>query len=178
MAWPTRTWRQTGSGRLGRERYIAIMATTTAHPNVLDRAEVNLASVATYLVPAGRVLFAAIFILSAFGHFTRPMIEFAASQGVPAASFLVPASGVLALLGGLSVALGYHARLGAILIVLFLLPVTFMMHAFWAVDDPMMAKMQQAMFMKNLSMMGGALLIMYFGAGPISLDSRQKPVMP
>jgi putative oxidoreductase len=46
------------------------------------------------------------------------------------------------------------------------------MHAFWAVPDPIMAGIQQAMFMKNLSMLGGALLLTYFGAGPISLDAR------
>ena len=73
---------------------------------------------------------------------------------------------------GISVLLGYRVRIGAWLLVLFLVPVTFMMHAFWAVPDPMMARMQQAMFMKNLSMLGGALLLTYFGAGPISVDAR------
>ena len=51
------------------------------------------------------------------------------------------------------------------------------MHAFWAISDPMMRMVQQAMFMKNLAMLGGALLITYFGAGPVSLDERaQRPV--
>jgi len=63
---------------------------------------------------------------------------------------------------------------GALLLVLFLVPVTFTMHNFWAVQDPMMALMQQAMFMKNLSMLGGALLIAYFGSGPASLDRRSR----
>ena len=71
-------------------------------------------------------------------------------------------------------AFGYKVEWGAGLVVLFLVPVTFMMHNFWAVSDPMMAQMQMAMFMKNLSMLGGALLISYFGAGPLSLDARQK----
>src|SRR2546425_8176019 len=77
-----------------------------------------------YLVPAGRVLFAAIFIAGAVGHFTQAEIGYAGSQGVPFASVLVPASGLMALAGGLSVLLGYHARLGAWLLVLFLVPVT------------------------------------------------------
>lgn len=123
-------------------------------------------------VPAGRVLFAAIFILASLGHFAPGTIAYAASQGVPFAKVLVPAAGLLALAGGLSVALGYHARLGAWLLVLFLVPVTLTMHRFWAIRDPMMAQMQQVMFLKNLSMLGGALLIAYFGAGPISLDAR------
>jgi putative oxidoreductase len=50
--------------------------------------------------------------------------------------------------------------------------VTLMMHNFWAIADPQMAQLQQGMFMKNLSMLGGALLIAHFGAGPVSLDAR------
>jgi putative oxidoreductase len=72
------------------------------------------------------------------------------------------------------VAIGYRARMGAWLIVLFLVPVTLTMHAFWAVHDPQMAQLQQAMFMKNLSMLGGALLVAYFGAGPLSIDARRR----
>jgi uncharacterized membrane protein YphA (DoxX/SURF4 family) len=84
------------------------------------------------------------------------------------------AGGLLATVGGLSIALGYRVHIGAWLIVLFLLPVTLMMHAFWAIDDPMMRVMQQAMFMKNLAMLGGVLFIAYFGAGPLSLDARSR----
>jgi putative oxidoreductase len=127
-----------------------------------------------YVVPVGRTLFAAIFILSALTHFSPATIGFAASQGVPLASLLVPLSGVIAMVGGLSILLGYYARIGAGLLVVFLVPVTFALHAFWKVADPLAAQMQMAMFMKNLSMLGGALLIAYFGAGPESLDARQN----
>jgi putative oxidoreductase len=131
-----------------------------------------------YLALVGRLCFAAIFIFAAPGHFTAPYIGFAAQAGVPAASLLVPLSGVIALVGALSIALGYKAKLGAWLLVVFLIPVTLAMHAFWAVTDPMMAQMQQAMFLKNVSMLGGALLIAYFGAGPLSFDSRRSASTP
>jgi putative oxidoreductase len=88
------------------------------------------------------------------------------------ASLLVPASGVLALLGGLSVLIGWKARFGALLLMLFLIPVTLMMHRFWGLDDPQAAMLQRIMFMKNVSMLGGALILAYFGAGPISIDAR------
>ncbi len=126
-----------------------------------------------YVALAGRALYAAIFILASFGHFSSAEIGYAAHAGVPLAGLLVPLSGVIALAGGVSVLLGYHARIGAWLLALFLVPVTLLMHNFWAVKDPMMAQMQQVMFMKNLSMLGSALLIAYFGAGPLSLDARQ-----
>lgn len=124
-------------------------------------------------VLVGRVFFSLIFILAGLNHFTKQMIAFAASQGVPVASIAVPLSGVIAVLGGLSILLGYRAKIGAWLIVLFLIGVT-PLHNFWAVKDPMMAQIQMIMFMKNVSMLGGALLISQFGAGPLSFDARRS----
>ena len=60
------------------------------------------------------------------------------------------------------------------MIVLFLVGVTPMLHNFWTVTDPMAYQMQMVMFMKNLSMLGGALVISQLGSGPWSLDSRRK----
>ncbi len=119
----------------------------------------------------GRILFSLIVLMAAPGHFTRGTIQYAASQGVPLAGIAVPVAGVLAFLGGLSLLLGFKARWGGGLLLLFLVPVTFMMHAFWTVSDPTAAHMQQVNFLKNLAMAGGALLVVYFGAGPLSLDA-------
>ena len=94
--------------------------------------------------------------------------------GVPFAPLLVPISGVLAIVGGLSVALGYKARWAAWLLVAFLVPVTGMMHAYWRLSDPAAIHIQQAMFAKNLSMLGAALLITQFGAGRSSIDDLKK----
>lgn len=121
----------------------------------------------------GRLFFVLIFLMSGPRHFMSQTIAFAASQGVPLASIAVPLSGILALAGGLSILLGYRARIGAWLIALFLVAVTPMMHKFWVVTDPMMYQMQFVMFMKNVSMLGGALLITQIGAGPWSLDARK-----
>jgi putative oxidoreductase len=126
------------------------------------------------LAPLGRLSFVLLFLTAAPMHFTSQGINYAADAGVPLANVLVPLSGVLLILGGLSVLLGYHARIGAFLLLLFLLPVTLTMHAFWAIPDPAMAQMQQVHFFKNLALMGGTLLLMYFGAGPMSLDARRK----
>jgi putative oxidoreductase len=125
-----------------------------------------------YLVPVGRLLYVFLFLMTPLGHFSQQGIGYAAQQGVPLPGLLVPLSGVIAFAGGLSVLLGYKAKVGAWLLVVFLVPVTVMMHNFWAVTDPMMAQMQQGMFMKNLAMLGTALLITHFGAGPVSLDER------
>jgi putative oxidoreductase len=126
-----------------------------------------------YLVPLGRALFAAIFVFGGLGLFSAKTIGYAASAGVPLANLAVPLAGVIALAGGLSVLLGFHARIGAALIVLFLVPVTLAMHQFWTLTDPMAAQMEMASFMKNVALIGGALVLAHFGAGPISLDARR-----
>jgi len=126
------------------------------------------------IVLAGRIFFSAIFLMTALSHFSSKTVAYAAGAGVPFASLAVPVCGLIAITGGLSILLGYRARIGAWLLVLFLVPVTLTMHNFWAVKDPMMAQIQMVMFMKNVSMLGGALLISQFGSGPWSLDARQK----
>lgn len=155
------------------------MATEVMPPSnrgLLDRRSVHTSvhPMAAYWAPFGRLLFSLVFLLAAPAHFTAQSVGYAAGQGVPIANVLVPFTGVLLILGGLSVLLGFHARVGAILLAIFLVPVTLMMHSFWAIDDPGAAQLQQIMFMKNLGLLGGALLILHFGAGPISLDERRE----
>jgi putative oxidoreductase len=113
-----------------------------------------------YLVALGRLFYSLIFVVAGFGHFTHQEIAYAAAQGIPIA-------------GGLSILLGFHGKLGAWLLVLFLVPVTLTMHNFWAVKDPMMQQIQMAMFLKNISMLGSALFFTQIGTGPLSLDSRR-----
>lgn len=125
-----------------------------------------------YTILLGRVLYSLIFILSSFHHFTQGMIDYAADQGVPMASFLVPLSGVLALAGGLSILIGFKARFGAWLIILFLVPVTFAIHHFWTFTNASEHQIQMIMFMKNISMLGAALMITQLGSGPYSLSKK------
>jgi putative oxidoreductase len=126
------------------------------------------------IVLLGRFLFAAIFLMSGPNHFSPQTIAFAASHGVPLASLAVPLSGIMEFAGALSILLGYRAKLGAWLIVVFLVPVTLMMHKFWAVSDPMMAQIDMAMFLKNMGLLGAALVISQLGSGPLSLDARRS----
>jgi putative oxidoreductase len=122
---------------------------------------------------AGRLLFSLVFLTSGLSHFSAATIAYAAAQGVPLANIAVPLSGSIALAGALSIILGYKARIGAILIIVFLIPISLMMHPFWNVADPMMHQIQLIMFMKNVSMLGGALFIMVHGSGAWSLDSKK-----
>src|SRR5579863_5099489 len=126
-----------------------------------------------YLYLIGRILFALIFVTAAPRHFTHEGIQHAAELGVPLAGILVPISGLMALAGGLSVATGYKTKWGAWLLVGFLVPVTFIMHAYWKLSDPVEIHIQQANFAKNISMLGAAILLTQFGAGPASFDQKK-----
>jgi putative oxidoreductase len=125
----------------------------------------------TWIVPVARVLFAALFVMAGLRHLfpSAQEVGYARSQGVPLADVAVRIAGVLALVGGLSVLLGVYARVGALLLVAFLVPVTLMLHRFWGLPDKTMAAMQQTQFTKNVALLGGALLIAWFGSGPFSL---------
>jgi putative oxidoreductase len=127
-----------------------------------------------FIVPIGRALYSLIFINSGIFHFSKTASDYASSAGVPMASLLVPISGIMAIVGGLSVLFGYKAKWGAWLLIAFLIPVTVMMHAFWNFNNPAEHQVQMTMFMKNTSMLGAAFLIAWFGAGPVSLDNRSK----
>ena len=108
-----------------------------------------------------RILFSLIFLASGVGHVAQvdAMSQYAGSRGVPATKPVVVLSGLLIVLGGLSVLLGAWGDLGALAIVVFLVPTTLVMHRFWDEDDPQAAQTEQVMFMKNLAMIGGALAI-------------------
>lgn len=112
----------------------------------------------------GRILFSLIFIASGvMGHLVqgKQTAEYARSVGAPPPEVTVPLTGVMILLGGLSVLLGLWADVGAILLIVFLLLAAFMMHAFWKEQDPQMEQVQMAQFMKNIALAGAALIILF-----------------
>lgn len=110
----------------------------------------------------GRIVFGGYFIISGINHFTKHemMVGYSESKGVKGAGFWVYVSGFVILLGGLGVLLGVYIGLSVLLLVIFLLAVSFKMHAFWAVTDPMMKMPEMVNFMKNMALVGAALMIL------------------
>src|SRR5215471_18509239 len=119
----------------------------------------------------GRILFVLIFFLMVPGNFNAEKIKTVAAHGLPMASVLVPFASLIALVGAVSILLGLKAQWGAGLIVLFLLPVTFIQHDFWKYDDATKRHNQYINFLKNLCVIGGALYIIVYGSGPLSVDA-------
>ena len=124
---------------------------------------------------AGRLLFSLIFFFSGLSLFSPATADYAASQGVPLAHVLVPIAGILSVLGSISIFLGYKTRIGAAMIVLFLVPVTLVFHHFWTIADAGARESAMIDFMKNASILGGALILLVQGAGDYSLDAARQP---
>ncbi|WP_129662751.1 DoxX family protein [Phytoactinopolyspora endophytica] len=118
------------------------------------------------VVLIGRVLFVMVFLGSGMTHLSsaRAMTGYAQSRGVPAAGVAVPVSGALLIVGGLMVLLGIWADLGALLLVVFLVPTAFLMHAFWKESDGESRQNEMVQFMKDLGLAGAALMLFAFFA--------------
>ena len=125
-------------------------------------------------VVAARVLLSLIFILAGFSKLTglAGTSAYIASKGLPMPAVLALGSGLLELLAGLAVAVGFKARIGAIVLAVFTLLASLLFHNFWAMPAEQVM-VNQLMFMKNLAIIGGLLLVMAYGAGPASVDTRR-----
>lgn len=127
------------------------------------------------VILVGRVLFALVFLMSSIGHLTQSaaMAEYVRSKGVPAPRAVVLGSGVLLLVAGLMVLLGVWGDLGALLLAVFLIPTAVVMHPFWTRSDPQARVNDMNHFLKDLSLAGGALILVGFyasdSAGLLSL---------
>lgn len=119
----------------------------------------------------GRILLAAIFVISGAGKIFAfaGTAGYMASKGLPMPEVLLVGTIVIELLGGLMLAAGLNARWVALVIFLWLIPVTFIFHAFWGID-PKEAQTQQIQFLKNVAIMGGMLMVFAFGPGRYSID--------
>jgi uncharacterized membrane protein YphA (DoxX/SURF4 family) len=115
-----------------------------------------------YLFLIGRILYALVFLMSGINHLRNSgaMAGYAASKGVPAPRLAILGTGVLMLLGGLSIALGVQPAWGIVLITVFLIPTTVMMHNFWADTDPMARLNNSINFQKNVAMVGAAWMML------------------
>jgi putative oxidoreductase len=115
----------------------------------------------SYLPLLARILLGLIFVMSGLTKITgfEATQQQMAAQGMPLTAFFLVGAIVVEILGGLSVILGLWARAGAAALFLFLIPATLIFHTDFSQQT------QMIMFLKNLSIMGGLLLVMAFGSG-------------
>ncbi len=110
----------------------------------------------------GRILLGGYSIFNGLNHFIRlsMMTEYAKVKGVPVPSVAVAVTGLMLLLGGFSILLGAYPAIGVILLVAFLIPVSFIMHDFWKVSDPQTKMIEMVNFTKNLALAGATLMLL------------------
>jgi uncharacterized membrane protein YphA (DoxX/SURF4 family) len=110
----------------------------------------------------GRILAGCYYLMAAFHHFTNAgaLSRYASARGVPAPEAAVIVGGILLLIGGLSLLLGAFPRIGVAALALFFVPVTLIMHAFWADHDPMQRQGDFINFGKNVALFGSALMLL------------------
>lgn len=110
----------------------------------------------------GSIIFGAYFVISGFNHFKneKMLTGYAKSKGVPSARLAVLLSGAMMIIGGIGFIFNMRIQEAAILLIIFLVPTTFMMHAFWKTADPTHKMNDQINFMKNLALIGALLMFL------------------
>jgi putative oxidoreductase len=126
----------------------------------------------------GRILLSFIFVMSAVGNKIpnfSGVAEHMGSAGVPAPRVMLAGAIVFLLAGAASLVLGFRARVGASLLLVFLILATYYFHDFWtfASDSPEFQQ-QMGQFMKNTGLMGAMVLVIANGVGPMSLDAKAE----
>jgi putative oxidoreductase len=124
----------------------------------------------------GRILLALIFIVSGLTRFPEfsKTAEFVAEQGVVLAPLMLAIATVLELAGGIGLMLGFQTRLSALALIVFMVPVTLIMHDFWQFEGQEQTQ-EIINFMKNLTITGGLVFVLASGGGGWSLDARRAP---
>ena len=110
----------------------------------------------------GRLILGAYYLFSAYHHFSdiSTMSRHAAAHGVPYPEAAIVVSGLLLAIAGVTFLLGVLPRVGVLAVVLFLLPVTFAMHAFWADTNPAARMADMVNFTKNMALLGSSLMFL------------------
>ncbi len=121
----------------------------------------------------GRILLSLIFLAGAYWKikYWGPTVAMLDLKGIPAPAVALAGATILELVGGLALLVGLKARFAALVLFVYVVPVTLIMHNFLGLED---AERQNQMihFMKNLAIMGGLLMVTAAGAGPFSVDAR------
>ena len=110
----------------------------------------------------GRIIFGGYWLMSAFNHFKNLnyMSEYARAKGTPFPKLAVAGTGMILLLGGLSMLLGVYPEAGITLLIIFLLSVSFRIHSYWKVDDTQMKQIEMINFTKNMALAGALLMFL------------------
>jgi uncharacterized membrane protein YphA (DoxX/SURF4 family) len=111
---------------------------------------------------AGRMVVGFFYLYAGINNFIHfeEAVGYAAFKGVPVTGLAVTAANILLMIAGLSILSGYRPAVGVTAVVLFMIPVSLLMHNFWAMADPQMAIAEMRSFLSNMGLAGSTLLFM------------------
>ncbi|PSB08555.1 DoxX family protein [Pleurocapsa sp. CCALA 161] len=123
-----------------------------------------------YIALAARICLCLIFFKAGISHITAfsGLVETISSQGLPLPSLLAAGTVFFQLLGSVSLLLGYQTKIGSILLIIFLIPASLLFH------NPLADPSQINDFLKNIGLIGGLLMVIYAGAGALSVDGQKN----
>ena len=146
-------------------------STNIKNQEIRDR----MLSIDNFILLLSRIFLSAIFLWSGINKILNPIAaqENMSAHGMPLTLFFLVGAIALEILGGLSVLLGIKTQWGAIMLIVFLVPATFIFH------HDLSTELEQAMFLKNLAMLGGLLMLIQYGGGNlVLLKANEKPTNP
>lgn len=110
----------------------------------------------------GRIILGTYYLFSAFHHVsdTATLARHAAAHGVPAPTVAIIGSGLLLAIAGVTLILGVFPRIGVAALVLFLVPVSFFIHAFWSDTNAATRMFDMVNFTKNMALLGSSLMFL------------------
>ena len=110
----------------------------------------------------GRIILGGFFIYSGLNHFLGfgMMANYTKMKGIPLPQLAVAITGLMLILGGLSMVLGAYPKIGIALLAGFLIPVSLLMHNFWKIQDPQLKVADKVNFTKNMALLGAVLMFL------------------
>lgn len=138
-----------------------------------------MSTVQSLLAPVGRLMIAVIYLMSAVGNKIpnfNNVAGYMKSVGIPATQLMLVGAIAFLILGSLSIVVGYKTRIGASLLLIFLVLATYYFHPFWKFEGQE-NQQQMIQFMKNLSLMGTMVFLIAVGPGPMSLDGKKTAAL-
>ena len=140
--------------------------------NIKDKDDRQLYTLDNYLSLLSRIFLSALFLWSGTNKILNPIStqENMSAHGMPLTLFFLVGAIALEIFGGLSVLLGIKTKWGAAMLIIFLVPATLIFHTDFSME------IEQAMFFKNLAMLGGLIMLTQYGGGDLVLLKEDKSV--
>ena len=116
-----------------------------------------------YIFLLSRLILALYFLFNGINNLIKinVLVEYLKTKKIPQPKLMILISSLLLIIGGITILLGIYVEIGILALTLFFLPVTFIMHNFWKIQEPEIRMIETVNFMKNIVIWAGTLLLLF-----------------